>query len=69
MRDDKLTQPGYQPKGSMCAGCESSDVNCSALPFHTMPVIGGYWGIKIVRCTQYKPATNERFTKWRGFVP
>lgn len=49
-------QPSYMPKGSMCAACAAAKYNCASLPFQDMPVIGEYWGVKIVRCTLFRPA-------------
>lgn len=49
-------QPSYMPKGSMCAACAAAKYNCASLPFQDMPVIGEYWGVKIVRCTEFRPA-------------
>lgn len=50
----------YQPKGSMCMSCKFKDHNCSALPFHDMPVIKrvmeeDVYNVVIVKCTYHQP--------------
>ncbi len=44
----------YQPKRSLCFNCIHRDRDCSALPFHTMPVVEQVWAVRIVKCTEYK---------------
>lgn len=45
----------HQPKGGMCTACAHRHSDCSALPFHAMPVIKQYQdGVKAVRCEQFK---------------
>jgi hypothetical protein len=48
----------YQPKGSMCATCESKNADCSHLDFSKMKQLGGYLleseVIRIVKCKAFK---------------
>lgn len=49
-------QPGYQPKGGLCASCTKSvrGHECHKLPFHSMPVITTTdTGVKLVKCTEH----------------
>ena len=43
----------YQPKGGMCMTCQHKDRDCSALPFHNMPMIRLDVFVCIVRCTEH----------------
>lgn len=49
----------FIPKGGMCATCTQRESNCSHLPFHQMPVMSKCKDVAIVRCTQYRRATQE----------
>ena len=44
----------YYPKASRCEGCSKRHQDCSALPFHRMPVHRHDGGDAIVICTEYR---------------
>lgn len=47
----------FQPKGGMCAGCTRAYLDCSGLPFDTMPTIGRDGPRRIVKCTYHQPGS------------
>ena len=55
----------YQPKGGMCMTCQHNDRDCSALPFHSMPVVDRYYleseayPVARVRCTEHVKAVQS----------
>ncbi|RMH97308.1 hypothetical protein [Stutzerimonas nitrititolerans] len=46
--------PIYYPKGGRCKGCAKRLNDCSALPFHTMPVHRRDGSDVVVICTEYR---------------
>jgi hypothetical protein len=51
----ELSEQEYQPKGLLCLNCARVKFDCASLPFHAMPVIGEWQGVKIVRCIEHVP--------------
>lgn len=43
----------YYPKGGRCSACRHRERDCSALPFHTMPVHRRDGADVVVICTEY----------------
>ena len=44
----------YYPKGGRCSACAKRDDDCSALPFHTMPVHRNDGTDVVVICTEFR---------------
>ena len=44
----------YQPKGGMCCACQHALLDCSALPFKTIPPIQQGTSSVIEGCTDFK---------------
>jgi len=53
-------QSEYQPKGGMCAGCTHKAADCSGMEFKSMPVIGRWDGVLIVRCVAYESDRGDK---------
>ena len=49
----------HQPKGSMCMACTRKNLDCSFMPFHTMPPISKHLGVIVVRCTEFVQADKK----------
>ena len=56
----------FYPKGGRCQGCAKRDDNCSALPFHTMPVHRRDGEDAVVICTEYRQANHGASFKAEG---
>lgn len=53
----------HQPKGSMCMACEHKHRNCSNLDFSKMRVMQQYQSVKIVICSDFRPAKIQTYTR------
>lgn len=49
----------YYPKGGRCSACAKRYDDCSALPFHTMPVHRDDGTDAVVICTEFRQANHD----------
>jgi hypothetical protein len=53
----------YYPKGGQCSACAKRDDDCSALPFHTMPVHRRDGDDAVVICSEFRQANHDASLK------
>lgn len=56
----------YYPKGGRCSACAKRDDDCSALPFHTMPVHRRDGADVVVICSEFRQANHCASLKAEG---
>lgn len=56
----------YYPKGRRCSACAKRDDDCSALPFHTMPVHRLDGADAVVICSEFRQANHDASLKAGG---
>lgn len=54
-----MTSRTFYPKAGRCRGCEKLHDDCSALPFHTMPIHRQDAQDTVVICTEFKQKPQE----------
>ncbi|MCY1358646.1 hypothetical protein D9M69_451880 [compost metagenome] len=56
----------YYPKGGRCSACQKAHDDCSALPFHTMPVHQRDGADVVVICNEFRQANHDASLKAGG---
>lgn len=58
----------YYPKGGRCAACARQHDDCSALPFHTMPVHRRDGCDVVVICNQFRQLNHSTSLRERRYM-